>query len=113
MRRKELTASHWGIGVATVENDQVLAVKGHPEDPAASPINDNIPGSLHGRARVLKPAIRKSWLEGSRHTTPRGQDSFIEVEWNEALDLVAKELDRVRNAYGNNCLLYTSPSPRD
>ena len=102
--RKKLTASHWGIGVATVENDRIVTVEGHPNDPAASPINNNFPGSLHGRARVERPAVRACWLEGAAHQKPRGQDAFIEVEWDEVLDLIAKELNRVRDSYGNRCL---------
>ncbi|WP_300015541.1 molybdopterin-dependent oxidoreductase [uncultured Roseobacter sp.] len=100
-REEKLTASHWGIGVATVQGDRVLAVKGHPSDPHASEINDNIPGSLHGRARVRRPAVRKSWLTGTPNAVPRGRDVFVEVSWDRALDLVAKELSRVRETHGN------------
>ncbi len=89
--RKTLTASHWGIGIATVQDDQILAVEGHPGDPDASSINDNIPGSLHGRARVLRPAVRKSWLDGTPRAVPRGRDNFVEVSWDRALDLVAND----------------------
>jgi len=98
---KKLTASHWGVGVATIEGGRIVAVDGHPDDPAASPINANIPGSLHGNARVRRPAIRKSWLEGNPGAVPRGQDSFVEVSWDRALDLIAKDLTRVREAHGN------------
>lgn len=98
---KNLTSSHWGIGVATIKDGQIVAVDGHPNDPAASPINGNIPGSLHGRARVRRPAIRKSWLAGNPGAVPRGQDSFVEVSWDRALDLIAKDLTRVRDTHGN------------
>lgn len=98
---KQLTASHWGVGVATIKNGRILAVDGHPDDPAPSPINTNIPSSLHGKARVLRPAIRRSWLMGERSAVPRGQDSFVEVSWDRALDLIARELDRIRDSHGN------------
>ena len=96
-----LTASHWGIGVATVRNGKIVRVEGHASDPAPSPINDNIAGSLTGKARVLRPAIRKSWLDGNPGTVPRGRDSFIEVSWVRALDVIAAELTRVRKTHGN------------
>ncbi len=102
--RRALTASHWGIGVATVEGDRLLRVEGHPDDPAPSPINANIASSLAGRARVRRPAVRKSWLDGARGAVPRGQDSFVEVSWDRALDLVAAELHRVRATHGNTSL---------
>ncbi|GAA6202516.1 molybdopterin-dependent oxidoreductase [Aquicoccus sp. SU-CL01552] len=99
--QKKLTASHWGVGLATVRGGRVVAVEGHPGDPSASPINSNIPGSLHGRTRVKRPAIRKSWLARTPGAVPRGQDVFVEVDWDRALDLVAEELKRVRTAHGN------------
>jgi biotin/methionine sulfoxide reductase len=96
-----LTASHWGIGVATIRHGRIVRVDGHPNDPAPSLINDNISGSLHGNARVRNPAVRKSWLAGNRAAIPRGEDSFVEVGWETALDLIAAELTRVRDAHGN------------
>ncbi len=100
----KITSNHWGIGVATILDDRIVAVKGHPSDRAASEINDNIPGSLHGAARVLRPAVRKSWLNGTRHAVPRGRDSFVEVSWDRALDLIADELTRVRKDHGNTSI---------
>jgi len=99
-----LTASHWGLGVATVREGRIIDVSGHPNDPAPSPINDNIPGSLYGKARVRRPAIRKSWLNGQRSAVPRGRDSFVEVSWDKALDLIATELKRVKAAHGNEAV---------
>ncbi len=101
---KKLTANHWGIGVATIAGDKIIAVDGHPSDPSASKINKNIPGSLHGNARIQHPAVRKSWLEGTPNAVPRGRDSFVEVSWDRALDLVASELTRVRKEYGNTSI---------
>lgn len=100
-RKTKLTASHWGVGVATVEGDRIVSVGGHPDDPASSKINANIPGSLHGKARVRRPAVRKSWLNGTPGAVPRGQDSFVEVSWDKALELVASELMRVKKLHDN------------
>jgi biotin/methionine sulfoxide reductase len=33
-----------------------------------------------------------------------GRDSFVEIDWQTALDLVAGELDRVRTDYGNQAI---------
>nr|WP_306265467.1 molybdopterin-dependent oxidoreductase [Pararhizobium sp. IMCC3301] len=99
--RTKLTSSHWGIGVATVRDGRIVSVQGHSDDPAASPINENIPGSLHGDARVRRPAIRQSWLEGCPKACERGRDDFLEVDWDTALDHVAAELKRVRETFGN------------
>ena len=97
--RQKLTSSHWGIGVVETEGDKITAVTGHPSDPDPSPLNHNMPGSLNGAARVLRPAVRANWLEGKHGT--RGRDAFVEVSWDKALDLIASELGRVREAHGN------------
>ncbi|MEM9639748.1 MAG: molybdopterin-dependent oxidoreductase, partial [Pseudomonadota bacterium] len=104
MSEKRLTASHWGVGVATIEDGRVVSVEGHPDDPCASDINGNIAGSLRGSARVLRPAIRKSWLDGRREAVARGRDAFVEVDWSEALDLIAGELTRVKQRHGNTSI---------
>lgn len=101
-----LTASHWGVGVVTVVDGLVVSVGSHPQDPSGSGINDNIAGSLHGRARVLRPAVRQGWLENGpgAQSIERGKDRFVEVDWDQALDLLADELKRVRTTHGNEAV---------
>ena len=53
--------------------------------------------------RVAKPVVRRGWIEGDGGKA-RGEDSFVELAWPEALDLVAGELDRVRKSYGNRAI---------
>ncbi len=96
-----ITASHWGLGLAEVSGDHLVAVHPHPLDPDPSEINANIPESLHGTARVRRPAIREGWLTGKGE---RGRDRFVEVEWDEVNDILAKELTRVRDTHGNGSI---------
>ena len=58
------------------------------------------------RLRVRRPAVRKSWLEKGPGAAPekRGQEPFVEVEWDEALDLVAEELKRVKDTHCNRAI---------
>ncbi|MEM1288160.1 MAG: molybdopterin-dependent oxidoreductase [Pseudomonadota bacterium] len=100
--KKRVTASHWGPGVARVADGKIVAVEPHPADPKSSAINENIPGSVHGSARILRPAVRAGFLDGTGGT--RGRDAFVEVSWDTALDLVASELMRVRDTYGNGSI---------
>lgn len=97
-----LTSSHWGIGVVRTENDQIADVTSHDSDPDPSWLNGNIAGSLNGRARVLRPAIRANWLTGKEGE--RGRDPFVEVPWDEALDIIAGELTRVRQNHGSEAI---------
>lgn len=100
----KLTANHWGVGVATVRDNTVISVAGHPDDPQPSKINGNIASSLQGDARVRRPAIRKSWLDGTPDAVARGRDTFVEVSWDVALDHIANELRRVRTVHGNGAI---------
>ena len=96
------------------EGGRVVAVGPHPLDPDPSRINENIADSLNGRARVLRPAVRQSYLEhgpqariGEPRTEPRterGAEPFVEVDWDTALDLVAAEIARVRTEHGNGAI---------
>jgi biotin/methionine sulfoxide reductase len=49
--------------------------------------------------------VRRGWLEdGPGPDSRRGADEFVEVDWAEALDLVAGELQRVRAEHGNESI---------
>ncbi|MEM9604511.1 MAG: molybdopterin-dependent oxidoreductase [Pseudomonadota bacterium] len=101
-----LTANHWGAAVATARGDTVASVRDHAADPAGSALNRNIASSLSGRARILRPAVRASWLAHGpgAATDRRGREPFVEVSWDRLLDLLAAELTRVREDYGNDGL---------
>ncbi len=98
-----LTSTHWGVYEVEVDAGRVSRLKPFAHDPRPSPIGDSIPAALHSPTRVLRPAVRKSYLEGGPGTANhrRGAEPFVEVSWNEALDLVAAEVDRVRAKFGN------------
>ncbi|KPH97565.1 Trimethylamine-N-oxide reductase (cytochrome c) [Actinobacteria bacterium OK074] len=94
------TASHWGAYRAHDTPDG-LDVRPHPDDPAPSPLLGNIADALRHPTRVRRPAVRRGWLEhGPGPSEGRGREPFVEVGWDEALDLVAAELARVRDEFG-------------
>jgi biotin/methionine sulfoxide reductase len=99
------SSSHWGTFLASTGEDGRLRVRPHPADPDPSPLLDNIADAHHHPARVARPAVRRGWLErGPGPDESRGDDSFVEVDWDVALDLVARELRRVRGeaVYGGS-----------
>ncbi|MBX9945196.1 MAG: molybdopterin-dependent oxidoreductase [Reyranella sp.] len=105
--QRTLTTAHWGV--YEVEYDDAgQAVRLHPfsKDPDPSPIGLHMLSDEVARLRVRRPAIRKSWLERGpgADSDKRGQEPFIEVPWDEALDLVAGELRRVKAAYSNRAI---------
>lgn len=106
--RQFITANHWGAAVIETSNDEITSVKGHPDDNDPSKINDNIIDAVNGKTRIRTPAVRKSYLESGYKTdnkiNPRGKDPFIEVSWKTALNLIAKEMNRVREDHGNKAI---------
>ena len=105
--QRTLTAAHWGV--YEVEYDDAgTPVKLHSfsKDPDPSPIGLHMLSDEVTRLRVRRPSIRRSWLEKGPGAAPekRGQEPFVEVPWDEALDLVAKDLDRVRKQHGNRSI---------
>lgn len=105
--QRTLTTAHWGTYEVEYD-DKGQAVKLHPfsKDPDPSPIGLHMLSDEVSRLRVRRPAVRKSWLEHGPGSTPekRGQEPFVEVPWDEALDLVARELARVREQHTNRAI---------
>ena len=114
-----LTSTHWGTYRAKVKDGKVQELIGWEHDKDPSPIGPGILDVQDGPTRIDAPMIRKSWLEGGPGTRNknRGTDSFIEVSWDKANQLVADELNRVKDKYGNSSIfggvgpLLKPPSP--
>lgn len=94
-------SSHWGAFGVRVRDGRVVAVEPDPADPDPSPLLGNVAAAVDHPARVGAPVVRRGWLEGGPGPcTRRGADTFVEVSWPEALDLVAGELRRVYADHG-------------
>jgi biotin/methionine sulfoxide reductase len=88
-----------------VVDDEVVEIVPHPTDPDPSPLLEGVIGAARHRTRVLRPAIRRGWLEhGPGPTSDRGREDFVEVDWDEAIEAVASEIDRVRTQHGNESI---------
>jgi biotin/methionine sulfoxide reductase len=104
MQQRALTMAHWGA--YEVEYDGACkAVHLHPfsKHPDPSPIGLQLLSDEVARLRVRRPAVRKSWLQHGPGAFPerRGAEPFVEIPWDEAVDLVADELRRVKREFGN------------
>ena len=106
VKEMPLTSTHWGAYRVETENGVVKAMHGFEEDDDVSPISDGIVDVLDAPSRIKAPMIRRSWLESgpgsSNHL--RGAEPFVEVSWEKAETLLAAELNRVREAYGNQAI---------
>lgn len=105
-----LTGSHWGAIRATVVDGRFVKATPFEQDRYPSKIIAGLPDHVHGTARVRYPMVRVDWLR-KRHlsdTRQRGDNRFVRVTWDEALDLFYQELERVQTTYGPSALLSSS-----
>lgn len=74
-------------------------------------------GCLRGRSqrkqvfsvdRLKYPMKRKHYSPGGGDKNLRGQDEWERISWDEALDLIANELKRVKKEYGNRSILLSA-----
>jgi len=95
--------SHWGAYSILVDNGRIVGVEPFPHDPAPSPIIDSIREWAKPGRRVLQPLVRQGWLEKRESSDGhgRGQEKFVPVSWDEATELVAGEIRRVSETFGN------------
>ncbi|GAA3464419.1 molybdopterin-dependent oxidoreductase [Saccharothrix longispora] len=106
MERRMSIATHWGSFVAVVDSGRLVRIEPRHDDPAPSPIGPGMVTAAEDSARVLRPAVRKGWLDGEprAHGAARGADAFVEVSWDQAITLVSDELRRVRSRYGDSAV---------
>ena len=67
---------------------------------------DAMPAAVHDEARVAAPMVRQGYLrDGPKGGgAGRGREPFVKVSWEQALDLVADELTRVKEEHGNQAI---------
>ncbi len=99
-------SSHWGAFRAVVRGGRLEAAAPFEKDPHPSPILNSIPEAVYAESRVSRPMIRAGWLENgpTGRSGRRGAEPFVPVSWEKALDLVAGEIRRVREAHGNEAI---------
>ncbi|MBO4221054.1 molybdopterin guanine dinucleotide-containing S/N-oxide reductase [Bradyrhizobium neotropicale] len=92
-------SAHWGAFSARWDG-QDISILPYGGDPAPSPILGNFKGALRHKARILKPMVRRNWLEHGPGPQRREiGDDFVKCGWDTALDLLAGELARVRDNF--------------
>ncbi|WP_439551300.1 molybdopterin guanine dinucleotide-containing S/N-oxide reductase [Falsiroseomonas sp.] len=98
-----LTVTHWGAYEVEMAGGEAVALHPFRDDPDPSPIGLHMLAPGLDRLRIRRPAIRQGWLEG-RAKSGRGREPFVEVSWDQALDLAAGELRRVIDTHGNRAV---------
>lgn len=101
---RTMTSTHWGPYEVEVEGGRVTALHPFKGDPDPSPIGTGMPQAIHHPGRIIRPMIRKAWLDNGPGTPGRGTGPYVPVSWDRALDLTAAELRRVKQQYGNESI---------
>jgi len=100
------TGAHYGAYTATVEDGRLVEAEPFEKDRNSAPMLKSVPGAVYHETRITQPMIRKGWLENGPQSSPsrRGGEPFVPVSWDKALDIVATEVDRVKNQHGNSSI---------
>ena len=97
------TATQWGVYHVEVQDGKIVGVKDHPADPDPSPLGEALVDGIQHPLRIKRPSVRRGWLE-DRARSGRGRQEFVEVPWDEALDMAAGEIRRVIDEWGNTSI---------
>lgn len=100
------TVTHWGRYLVARDAAGRPRVSAHPADPNPSPMAAGYRTAWNHRARIAGPMIRRGWLEDGPRLggNARGDEAFVPVDWDRALDLVAGEIARQRDVHGNQAI---------
>ena len=109
------TSFHWGSYYAETENEKLVGMRPYENDKDPSSIANGMIDSIDDDLRIKVPHIRKGYLReirkelanskmsltGKRAREKRGSDNFVAVSWDEAIDIVSFELNRIKKKYKN------------
>lgn len=97
-----LSGSHWGMFNATVKNGRWTSVAPWSGDKYPNRQIEGVMDSVYSPTRIKYPMVRRAYLEKGpgADVASRGGNDFVRVSWDQALDLVVKELKRVEEKHG-------------
>src|ERR1700684_4446374 len=87
--------THWGTFEAVSDGERLTGVRPWRGDPEPTPLIGNVASAQHHPARITQPHVRKGWLDHGPGAPARGDEPFVPVSWDTALDLLSGELRRV------------------
>src|SRR5689334_12715804 len=92
--------THWGAFEAVSDGERLTQVRPWRGDPEPMPQIGNVASAQHHPARIAVPHVRKGWLDRGPGAPGRGDEPFVPVPWDAALDMLAAELRRVYTEFG-------------
>lgn len=106
-----LNGAHWGLFRAVVEDGRFVEAKPFEKDVEPTTNIAKTPELVYTASRIKYPMVRRGYLENGPqpNVSDRGKGDFVRVTWDEAFELVANELTRVRETYGTQAIYGGSP----
>lgn len=99
--RNVLTANRWGIARAQTRGGRIESLTPIAEDPSPSPLIDRLASLPTNPQRIKHPAVRRSFLtDGVASKALRGEEGYVEVDWETALTLAAQHIQSVYQTTG-------------
>lgn len=96
-----VSGSHWGAFRAHIYGGKVQEIKALELDEHPTEMLNGIKGIIYSPSRVRYPMVRLDWLKKHKYSgETRGNNRFVRVTWDEALDLFYRELERIQKDYG-------------
>ena len=96
-----LTAAHWGPMLVDTDGEKVLASRGALPTRHPNSLQTVVQDQVHSETRVRYPMVRKGFLASPANPQGvRGQDEFVRVSWDDALELIHRQHKRSRGTYG-------------
>lgn len=100
-----INVTHWGIVHPVIKDGVIRTVRPFSLDAHPSPNLQRIAELPYCESRIQTPAVRESFLKnGIASRGNRGKDKWVRVSWDEALDLVTREIKRVYREFGPNAV---------
>jgi anaerobic selenocysteine-containing dehydrogenase len=94
---------HANCGIKVrVQDGKITRIEGDPDNPVNR-------GYLCPKAQALKPMLESA--DRLKFPLKKTSSGFVKVSWDEALDLAAEKLTKIRQAYGPESLFHASGAP--
>jgi anaerobic selenocysteine-containing dehydrogenase len=66
-------------------------------------------GVVYSPTRIMYPLKRVDWdPNGQRNEQNRGRSKYVRISWDEAINILANEIKRVKTTYGSAAMFYYS-----
>ncbi len=101
-----LTSSHFGTFYAEVKGGRFVRAIPFKDDAESTPMLQALPDLVYSPNRIRYPMVRKGFYQNREKsdTAGRGAEPFVRVSWGEAIEMVAEQLQRVKDTYGNTAI---------